>query len=169
MALYSCFNTSRGKLSPSLSSERFSMNSEHDIFLPIFWPCKSVLSNMIAQVSVCTASRNWKKSRINNLYGNLIACCINLRYCTNKPWELKDPGLQSRYLLEKWTSTRSRSWVSPVNENWARNFLRATSSVSRSKLKYLRYSSATALLKSLLQQKRAKSLCRNRFETDDKW
>lgn len=69
------------------------------------------------------------------------------------PCELKVPGLQSKYLLEKCTKTRSLSCVSPVRENCLRNFLNATSSVSFSKLKYFKYSSATALLKSLLKMK----------------
>lgn len=73
--------------------------------------------------------------------------------CCTLPCELKDPGLQSKYLLEKCTNTLSRSCVSPVRENCLRNFLKAMSSVSLSKLKYFKYSSATALLKSLLKQK----------------
>lgn len=69
----------------------------------------------------------------------------------NKPWELKEPGLQSKYRLEKCTNTLSLSCVSPVRENCFRNFLKAISKVSFSNLKYFKYSSATALLKSLLK------------------
>lgn len=69
------------------------------------------------------------------------------------PCELKVPGLQSRKCLEKWTKTRSLSWVSPVRLNCFRNLRSATSRVSPSKKKYLRYSSATTRLKSLLRKK----------------
>jgi hypothetical protein len=76
-------------------------------------------------------------------------------WCTQHmtvPCELKVPGLQSRKRFEKWTRTRSLSWVSPVRLNCLRNLRSATSRVSPSKLKYLRYSSATTRLKSLLEE-----------------
>lgn len=66
MAWYKYFKISFEKFSPSLSSARFSINSEHVIFLPIFWPCKSVFRSIIAHVSVWTASKKLFK-RINQL------------------------------------------------------------------------------------------------------
>lgn len=123
IAWYKYLSTSLGKFSPSFSSARFSINSEHVIFRPMFWPCRSVFKSMMAHVSVCTAS-----------------------------WELNVPGLQSKYRLEKCTSTRSRSCVSPDSENCCKNWRRASSSVVDSNLKYFKYSSATARLKSLLKR-----------------
>lgn len=70
----------------------------------------------------------------------------------DKPWELYVPGLQSKYLLEKCTNTRSRSCVSPDSANCCKNCLKASSNVNFSKSKYFKYSSATARLKSLLQK-----------------
>lgn len=57
MAWYKCFRTSLGKFSHSFKPAKFSINSLHVIFLPIFWPCISVLSNIMAQVKVWTASK----------------------------------------------------------------------------------------------------------------
>lgn len=68
------------------------------------------------------------------------------------PWELNEFVLQSKYLLEKCINTRSRSWVSPVRLNCLRNLRRAPSNESFVKSKCLKYSSATARLKSLLKQ-----------------
>lgn len=68
------------------------------------------------------------------------------------PCELKLPILQSKYLLEKCTRTLSLSCVSPVNENCFKNVLKASSRPVFSKSKCLKYSSATALLKSLLKK-----------------
>lgn len=53
IAWYKCFNVSLGKFSPSLRSARLSMNSAHDMRLNVPpQPWRSVLSNIIAQVSV---------------------------------------------------------------------------------------------------------------------
>lgn len=121
IAWYRCFSTSFGKFSPSFSSLKFSINSEHVIFRPMFCPCRSVLSSMMAHVSVWTAS------------------------C-----EFSVPGLQSRKRLEKCTRTRSRSCVSPDSANCFKNCRSDSSSVFFSNSKYLKYSSATARLNSLL-------------------
>lgn len=61
IAWYRYLRTSFGKFSPSFSSARLSINSAQVIFRPIFWPCKSVFSSIIAQVNVCTASENMRK------------------------------------------------------------------------------------------------------------
>ena len=70
-------------------------------------------------------------------------------FCFCLTWEEKLCGLAWRYRREKWTSTRSRSELSPVNWKACRNRRRATSSVAPSKSKCFKYSSATVRLKSL--------------------
>lgn len=96
------------------------MNSWQVIFFPILWPCRSVLSSIIAQV------RQWTPS-----------------------FEVIVSGLQEKYLLEKCINTLSRSWVSPTRENAFKKYLRDWSSVIPVKSKNFRYSSATSLLNSL--------------------
>jgi hypothetical protein len=49
--------------------------------------------------------------------------------------------------------TLSRSWLSPVNEKYARNCLRASLSPSPAKSKKLRYSFATAWPNSVLKNR----------------
>lgn len=93
---------------------------------------------------------------------------INSNKIENIPCELYVPGLQSKYRREKCTKTRSRSCVSPFNENCCKNCRSASSNVKFSKLKYFKYSSATARLKSLLMEIEKNYRIKSNFQTNDK-
>ena len=82
---------------------------------------RSVLSNMIAQVSVWTESSDLNQDL----------------------WVPTTLGLHLTYLRAKWSRTRSRSWVSPAKQNRVKNWRNAASRPHPSKVKNLRYSSAT--------------------------
>lgn len=75
MAWYSCFRMSLGKFSDSFRPDRFSMNSLQVIFLLMFCPCRSVLSNMMAHVNVCTASRQ-DKHKVTTKAGACVVGCV---------------------------------------------------------------------------------------------
>lgn len=99
---------------------------------------RSVLSNMIAQVSM------WQASRKET---------ISIEWMRRFDWptDVNVVGLQSRYRAAKKCKTRSRSCASPMIVNCLTNFLNARSSVSPWKLNNFTYSSATNWLKSFLK------------------
>ena len=104
---------------------------------------RSVLSNMIAQVSIWQASRRTNEETFRVINEELVL-----------PTEVNVVGLQSRYRAAKKCRTRSRSCASPMIVNCLTNFLNARSSVSPWKLNNLTYSSATNWLKSFLKSYR---------------
>ena len=85
------------------NSDKFSMNSLHVIFrCIIFSPWRSVFRSIIAQVNVWTES--WDRN-----HAPIFWSVINTS------------GFDSKYRLEKCNRTLSRSWVSPVKQNWHKN------------------------------------------------